>query len=71
MMAVTPPLKIHTNSFNPGDFENFEGKRIRYAGKIWKQIVEKLGASPVPVPPAATADAMSKGVVDGATNSSF
>ena len=67
MMAVTPPLKIHTNSFNPGDFENFEGKRIRYAGKIWKQIVEKLGASPVPVPPAATADAMSKGVVDGAT----
>ena len=39
MMAVTPPLKIHTNSFNPGDFENFEGKRIRYAGKIWKQIV--------------------------------
>jgi len=66
-MAITPPLKIHVNGFDPSNLDNFEGKRIRYAGAIWQQIVESFGASPVPVPPAETADAMSKGVVDGAT----
>lgn len=66
-MAVTPPLKIHVKGVNPSDLSALEGKRIRYAGKIWQQIVETLGASPVPVPPAETADALGKGVVDGAT----
>ena len=65
-MAVTPPLKIHT-SFDSSDLSNFDGKRIRYAGAVWQKIVEAMGASPVPVPPAESADAMGKGVVDGAS----
>jgi len=63
--AVTPPLKLHV-SFDPSDLGNFEGKRIRYAGAVWQQVVEAMGAAPVPVPPAEAADAMGKGVVDGA-----
>lgn len=66
-MAVTPPLKIHTTEADPSNLSNLEGLRIRYAGQIWQQIIEAVGASPVPVPPAETADAMGKGVVDGAT----
>ncbi|MDF0603643.1 TRAP transporter substrate-binding protein [Psychromarinibacter sp. C21-152] len=66
-MAVTPPLKIHGAGDVPETLEDLEGLRIRYAGTIWQQIVETLGASPVPVPPAQTADALGKGVVDGAT----
>jgi len=66
-MAVTPPLKFHVKGFDPSDLSAFEGKRIRYAGTIWQQIIEAMGASPVPVPPAESADAMAKGVVDGAT----
>lgn len=65
-MAVTPPLKIHLAKADPSDLSAFEGKRIRYAGTTWQKIVETLGASPVPVPPAEAADAMAKGVVDGA-----
>lgn len=66
-MAVTPPLKMHVKGFDPSNISNIEGKRIRYAGQIWQQIIEELGGSPVPVPPGQTADAMGKGVVDGAT----
>lgn len=66
-MAVTPPLKLHFANTDPSDLSNIAGTRVRYAGSTWQQIVEALGASPVPVPPAETADAMGKGVVDGAT----
>ena len=66
-MAVTPPLKMHVKGFDPSNLSNIEGKRIRYAGQIWQRIIEELGGSPVPVPPAESADAMGKGVVDGAT----
>ena len=65
-MAVTPPLKIHLTDADPSDLSAFEGKRVRYAGSTWQKIIETLGGSPVPVPPAEAADAMSKGVVDGA-----
>lgn len=66
-MAVTPPLKLNLADADPSDLSNIEGLRIRYAGSTWQKIVESLGASPVPVPPAEAGDAMSKGVVDGAT----
>lgn len=65
-MAVTPPLKLHFSRVDPGNLDNIRGTRIRYAGVIWQQIVEAMGASPAPVPPAEAADAMSRGVVDGA-----
>ncbi|MEO4044505.1 TRAP transporter substrate-binding protein [Hoeflea sp. CAU 1731] len=66
-LAVTPPLKMHFTDADPSDLGNLEGKRIRYAGSTWQKIVESMGATPVPVPPAETADAMGKGVVDGAS----
>ncbi len=66
-LAVTPPLMVHLSDTDPSDLSNLEGKRIRYAGKVWQSIIETMGASPVPVPPAESADAMGKGVVDGAT----
>lgn len=66
-MAVTPPLKIHLTSADPSDLSNLSGLRIRYAGTVWQQIIEAMGASPVPVPPAESADAMSRGIVDGAS----
>ena len=65
-MAVTPPLKLHLRSVNPENLSVFKGLKIRYAGTIWQQMLEAMGAAPVPVPPAETVDAMSKGVVDGA-----
>lgn len=66
-MAVTPPLKIHFSHVDPSNLDNLHGLRIRYAGTVWQKIIEAMGASPVPVPPAETADAMSRGVVDGAS----
>lgn len=64
-MAVTPPLKMHFTKTDPSDLSNIDGLRIRYIGSTWQKIIEALGASPVPVPPAESADAMGKGVVDG------
>ncbi|WP_299808163.1 TRAP transporter substrate-binding protein [uncultured Roseibium sp.] len=66
-VAVTPPLKINLADADPSDLGNLKGLRLRYAGSTWQQIVEALGASPVPVPPAETGEAISKGIVDGAT----
>lgn len=66
-MAVTPPLKIHLTKTDPSDLSSLSGLRIRYAGAVWQKVIEALGASPVPVPPAESADAMGKGVVDGAS----
>jgi len=66
-MAVTPPLKIHLTNADPSDLANLNGLRIRYAGTIWQQMLEAMGAAPVPVPPAESADAMSRGIVDGAS----
>ncbi|MDT0683817.1 TRAP transporter substrate-binding protein [Roseicyclus sp. F158] len=66
-LAATPPLKVHTADVDPTDLGALDGLRIRYAGSTWQSIIEAMGASPVPVPPAQSADAMGKGVVDGAT----
>ncbi|MFW2543739.1 TRAP transporter substrate-binding protein [Primorskyibacter sp. 2E107] len=66
-LAVTPPLKVNLAKANPADLGNLKGLRIRYAGETWQKIIEAMGAAPVPVPPGEAADAMAKGVVDGAT----
>jgi len=66
-LAVTPPVKIHLAETRPDELGNLAGLRIRYAGTTLQKVIEALGASPVPVPPAETGDAMRKGVVDGAT----
>ncbi len=64
-MAVTPALKVHTSTVEPNAIDKFKGLRIRYAGSTWQQIIEALGAAPLPVQPGETADALSKGIVDG------
>ncbi len=66
-MAVTPPLKVHFSNTDPSDLNAIHGLRMRYAGAVWQQIMEALGAAPVPVPPAETADGMSRGIIDGAS----
>ena len=65
-MAVTPPLKIHFRDTRPDSLAALEGLRIRYAGTVWQQIIEAVGASPLPVPPGETTDGLSKGVIDAA-----
>lgn len=66
-MAVTPPLKINVSGDKPTSLADLSGKRIRYAGKVFKTLIENLGASPMPVPPGQVSESMSKGVIDGAT----
>jgi TRAP-type C4-dicarboxylate transport system substrate-binding protein len=47
--------------------EDFKGLRIRYAGTQFQTLIDSFGAVPLAVPPQETADALSKGIVDGAT----
>ncbi len=65
-MAVTPPLMFFSKT-PMQKVEDFKGQKIRYAGTNFKQIIEKIGGVGVPVPPPETTDAMSKGIIDGAT----
>lgn len=65
-MAVTPPLMFHTT--DPiTSIDDFQGRKIRYAGTQFKNAIEALGAVPMAVPPQETQDALAKGIVDGAT----
>ena len=66
-MAVTNPLMFHTSRRPIAHLEDFRGLRIRYAGEQFAQIIPLLGASPLAVPPAETADSLAKGIIDGAT----
>jgi TRAP-type C4-dicarboxylate transport system substrate-binding protein len=65
-MAVTPPLMFHSKT-PLQTVEDFKGKRIRYAGIQFKNIIDSLGAVPLLVPPQETQDALSKGIIDAAT----
>lgn len=66
-MAVTPPLKINLKGDKPASLADLEGKRIRYAGKVFQTMIEELKASPMPVSPPEVSESLSKGVIDGAT----
>jgi TRAP-type transport system periplasmic protein len=46
---------------------DFKGKRIRYAGVQFKNIIDGLGAVPLLVPPQETQDGLAKGIIDAAT----
>ncbi|MBX4926432.1 TRAP-type C4-dicarboxylate transport system substrate-binding protein [Rhizobium binae] len=65
-MAVTPPLKLHTTKTDVTTVGDVNGLRVRYAGKVFQEILEAFGAAPLPIPPGETVDALSKGVADGA-----
>ena len=67
-------LAVHTHG--PGLFhtkdpvnklEDLAGMKIRGGSRIINQLLEKLGATPVGMPVPAIPEALSKGVIDGAT----
>jgi TRAP-type transport system periplasmic protein len=66
-MAVTNPLLFHTTKRPIAKLDDFKGLRVRYAGEQFAQIIPLLGATPLAVPPAETADSLSKGIIDAAT----
>jgi TRAP-type C4-dicarboxylate transport system substrate-binding protein len=65
-MAVTAPLMFHSKA-PIKTIADFKGLKIRYAGAQFKNIIDALGAAPVPVPPQETQDALSKGIIDATT----
>jgi TRAP-type transport system periplasmic protein len=65
-MAVTPPLMFHSKT-PIRSVDDFKGRRIRYAGIQFKNIIDSLGAVPLLVPPQETQDGLSKGIIDAAT----
>jgi TRAP-type C4-dicarboxylate transport system substrate-binding protein len=65
-MAVTPPLMFHSKA-PLRTIADFKGKRIRYAGVQFKNIIDSLGAVPLLVPPQETQDGLAKGIIDAAT----
>jgi TRAP-type C4-dicarboxylate transport system substrate-binding protein len=65
-LAVTPPLMFHSKA-PIRKVDDFKGLKIRYAGAQFKNLIDSLGAVPLPVPPQETQDALSKGIVDAAT----
>jgi TRAP-type transport system periplasmic protein len=65
-MAATPPLMFHSKA-PIRTIADFKGKRIRYAGVQFKNIIDSLGAVPLLVPPQETQDGLAKGIIDAAT----
>jgi TRAP-type transport system periplasmic protein len=65
-MAVTPPLMFHSKA-PIRNIADFKGKRVRYAGVQFKNIIDSLGAVPLLVPPQETQDGLAKGIIDAAT----
>jgi len=65
-MAITPPLMFHSKA-PIKTIADFKGKRIRYAGVQFKNIIDSLGAVPLLVPPQETQDGLAKGIIDAAT----
>ncbi len=65
-MTVTAPLLFHSKPAIR-KVDDFKGMKVRYAGVQWKNIIDALGAVPLPVPPQESQDALSKGIVDAAT----
>jgi TRAP-type transport system periplasmic protein len=66
LMAVTPPLLFHSKT-PIRKLEDFKGLKIRYAGVQFKNLIDAVGAVPLPVPPQETQDALAKGIIDAAT----
>jgi TRAP-type transport system periplasmic protein len=64
--ASTPPLMFHSK-VPIRKIEDFKGLKIRYAGQQFKDLIDALGAVPLPVPPPETQDALDKGIVVAAT----
>ena len=64
MLAMVPPVNIHTR-FPLKSLTDLKGKRLRVGSTVGSKIAEALGAVPVLIGAPNTAEALSKGVVDG------
>ncbi|MDB5838854.1 MAG: hypothetical protein JWQ23_806 [Herminiimonas sp.] len=54
---------IHLN--NKGDIDSLKGRKIRTSGPISARVIQTLGGTPIQMPVSQTAEALSKGVLDG------
>lgn len=64
LLANVPPNSIHTR-FPLKSVLDLKGKRMRVASTVGSKIAESFGAVPVLIGAPNTAEALSKGVVDG------
>ena len=64
-MNQAPPVTLYSKE-PIKTLADYKGKKIRYASITNKQMLEALGAAPMLIPPSDAADAMSKGIVEGA-----
>lgn len=60
-------MNIHTASKPLASAEDFKGVKLRSPNRTIARTLTALGASPVAMPPAQVTEAISKGVVDGAS----
>jgi TRAP-type C4-dicarboxylate transport system substrate-binding protein len=58
---------LHFKDKTPTKLEDLKGLKIRAATRINSQLITALGATPVQMPLPSVADALSKGVIDGAS----
>jgi TRAP-type C4-dicarboxylate transport system substrate-binding protein len=65
-LAVANPIVVYSK-MPLRKLDEFKGVKIRYAGVQNRQILDALGAVPVPVPPNESQDALAKNIVEGAT----
>lgn len=66
-MQVHDGALMHFKDKTPIKLEDLKGLKIRAATRINSQLITALGATPVQMPLPGVADAMSKGVIDGAS----
>lgn len=64
MIGNVPPVSLH-GKFPIKTLADLKGKRMRAASTVTGKVVEAMGAVPVVIGAPATAEAISKGVVDG------
>lgn len=60
-------MNLHTRDRNIQSLNDFQGLKLRAPNRTISNILSALGAVPVAMPPAQTTEAISKGVVDGAS----
>ncbi len=65
LMAHQPGV-IHTARKPVRTIEDLKGTRMRFSSATIKELIAKLGATPVGMPPTQIADSLQKGTLDGA-----
>ena len=65
-MAMANPIVVYSKT-PIRKLDDFKGLKIRYASITNKQLLDKLGATTLLIPPPESQDALAKGIADGAT----